>query len=380
MKSEESAKKRIVTKNLKYTKKIQIKMTSAEDKQPLLDKIDPEHANDTAINIPKEEPVKLEAANTRNKINMKYISLVLLVVQNASLVLLTRYAKTRTGDQFVSTTAVVMSEFLKLLACLVITFFEMNRNVKAWMAHLNDYLLVNWVDTLKVAVPAFIYMIQNNLAYVAIGNLPAATFQVSYQLKLLTTAIFSVVMLGKSLVSRQWLSLFLLFAGVSIVQVNGTKEASTESIEQSQLIGMTAVLLACCSSGFAGVYFEKILKGTKASLWTRNIQLGLFGFLTGLIGAYAKDGDKIHQNGGFFFGYTPIVWSVICCQAFGGLLVAVVIKYADNILKGFACSISIIVSAIVAYFIFEFQITGMFVIGTIFVCAAVYLYSLPNQK
>jgi len=245
---------------------------------------------------------------------------------------------------------------------------------------LNDYLLVNWVDTLKVAVPAFIYMIQNNLAYVAIGNLPAATFQVSYQLKLLTTAIFSVVMLGKSLVSRQWLSLFLLFAGVSIVQVNGTKEASTESIEQSQLIGMTAVLLACCSSGFAGVYFEKILKGTKASLWTRNIQLGLFGFLTGLIGAYAKDGDKIHQNGGFFFGYTPIVWSVICCQAFGGLLVAVVIKYADNILKGFACSISIIVSAIVAYFIFEFQITGMFVIGTIFVCAAVYLYSLPNQK
>ena len=355
-------------------------MTSAEDKQPLLDKIDPEHANDTAINIPKEEPVKLEAANTRNKINMKYISLVLLVVQNASLVLLTRYAKTRTGDQFVSTTAVVMSEFLKLLACLVITFFEMNRNVKAWMAHLNDYLLVNWVDTLKVAVPAFIYMIQNNLAYVAIGNLPAATFQVSYQLKLLTTAIFSVVMLGKSLVSRQWLSLFLLFAGVSIVQVNGTKEASTESIEQSQLIGMTAVLLACCSSGFAGVYFEKILKGTKASLWTRNIQLGLFGFLTGLIGAYAKDGDKIHQNGGFFFGYTPIVWSVICCQAFGGLLVAVVIKYADNILKGFACSISIIVSAIVAYFIFEFQITGMFVIGTIFVCAAVYLYSLPNQK
>ena len=35
-----------------------------------------------------------------------------------------------------------------------------------------------------------------------------------------------------------------------------------------------AVLSACCSSGFAGVYFEKILKGTKASIWMRNIQLG----------------------------------------------------------------------------------------------------------
>ncbi len=31
----------------------------------------------------------------------------------------------------------------------------------------------------------------------------------------------------------------------------------------AQFVGLVAVLSACCSSGFAGVYFEKILKGTK---------------------------------------------------------------------------------------------------------------------
>ena len=41
-----------------------------------------------------------------------------------------------------------------------------------------------------------------------------------------------------------------------------------------QVVGVLAVLTACCSSGFAGVYFEKILKGTKASIWMRNVQLG----------------------------------------------------------------------------------------------------------
>ncbi len=42
----------------------------------------------------------------------------------------------------------------------------------------------------------------------------------------------------------------------------------------SQLMGLLAVLVACFSSGFAGVYFEKILKESKQSVWIRNIQLG----------------------------------------------------------------------------------------------------------
>lgn len=42
----------------------------------------------------------------------------------------------------------------------------------------------------------------------------------------------------------------------------------------SRFVGVMAVLMACISSGFAGVYFEKILKETKQSVWVRNIQLG----------------------------------------------------------------------------------------------------------
>lgn len=187
-------------------------------------------------------------------------------------------------------------------------------------------------------------------------------------------------MLRKSLSRIQWISLLFLFAGVAIVQVeqdSSKKEANLSASSQNYVKGLLAVVVSCLSSGFAGVYFEKILKGSSASLWLRNVQLGLFGTLLGLLGLCWNDGAQIAEKG-FLFGYTPTVWAVICNQAFGGLLVAVVVKYADNILKGFATSFSIVVSTVMSVYLFGFHVDVLFALGTGLVIGAVYMYSLPK--
>ena len=198
--------------------------------------------------------------------------------------------------------------------------------------------------------------------------------QVTYQLKILTTALFSVFMLNKRLSKLQWCALVLLFAGVSVVQLQEAKTSGKVAQEQRPLLGLVAVIISCLMSGFAGVYFEKILKGTKQTIWLRNVQMGGIGMVIGAITMQINDGAQVREKG-FFFGYDWVVCFVIFLQSFGGIMVAVVVKYADNILKGFATSAAIIISCIASMYFFDFQLSVQFSIGAALVIAAVYIYS-----
>lgn len=63
------------------------------------------------------------------------------------------------------------------------------------------------------------YAIQNNLDFIALSNLDAGVYQVTTQLKVVTTAIFMMLFLGRKFSSRRWAAIMLLFAGVALVQV-----------------------------------------------------------------------------------------------------------------------------------------------------------------
>jgi UDP-sugar transporter A1/2/3 len=309
---------------------------------------------------------------------LKYIAIAILLVQNTSLVLTLRYSRRVKEDEtpYLASTAVVLTELVKLVVCVAIVFQDQGGSFHETGLLLWNEIFKNFTGTLKVAVPAFLYTIQNNLLYVALSYLDAATFQVSYQLKILTTALFSVIMLGKHLDFRKWIALFILTAAIALIQVP-SGGASAFSWHSSTWKGLVAVICACCTSGFSGVYFEKILKGTSVSLWLRNIQLGIFGLGFGLTGVFITDWKTVNEQG-FFRGYRTIVFVVILLQALGGLTIAAVIKYADNILKGFATAVTIVLSSLISYFFLnDFSPTSLFVIGTVMVIFATILYSVP---
>lgn len=196
----------------------------------------------------------------------------------------------------------------------------------------------------------------------------------TYQLKILTTAFFAVVILRRSLRSTQWGALILLVIGVVLVQLAQSSESALPSgREQNHLLGFSAALSACFLSGFAGIYFEKILKGSDISVWMRNIQLSLLSLPFGLITCFLNDGETLKKQG-FFFGYDAFVYYLVVLQAGGGLIVAMVVKYADNILKGFATSLAIIISCVASIYLFDFNLTFQFSLGALFVICSIFLY------
>ncbi|KAJ1349343.1 hypothetical protein KIN20_004893 [Parelaphostrongylus tenuis] len=342
-----------------------------------------------------------------------------------------------TGNRpkFLKAVSVFFAEIFKFVASVLLVCMQ-ERSIAKGLAEIYDQFVNKWRDALKVLIPAVVYTIQNILLYVAVENLPAATYMVTYQLKILTTAVFTVLVLKRPLSIQQWIALFFLFGGVAVVQYDqklsndlekaerlaaanmnnlsttampaikgssvklmdsGSKTLNTSTSqvhvtvpktgqvhEQNSILGFCAVLVACCLSGFAGIYFEKILKGSNVSVWVRNIQLALPSIFFALFFAFAKDHDQIFSDGGspsaiwdhMLYGFDWAVWSAVAISAFGGLVVAVVIKFADNILKAFATSFAILLNCILSYFLFNFRPTMLFVVGACCVIGAVFVYSI----
>ncbi|KAG0029770.1 hypothetical protein BGZ81_003457 [Podila clonocystis] len=295
---------------------------------------------------------------------------------------------------FFSSTAVFICELVKLLACIVLTIHETIHNTGR--IYPQDFIRdIVGDDAWKLAIPAMLYAIQNNLQFVAAHALDPPTFQVTYQLKILTTALFSVLLLHRVLRALKWMSLMMLTIGIGLVSVEISKSSTSQkaavdhiaalqenvaiiNVRPGVIVGLVVTLMACVLSGLAGVYFEKVLKTTEGSLWLRNIQLSLFSLPFALLAVFLKDGKGVAEQG-FFVGYDWVVLSAIACQSAGGLIVAVVIKYADNILKGFATSIAIIISAFVRVYLFHSTIGSVSMVGVALVLMATYLYSLPDK-
>ena len=216
---------------------------------------------DTEESADTSERILVTPERPPRHLSIKYIVLLLLVLQNSATTLVVRHTRTPrpgAGPLYLGAMAVLVSELLKLPTCLMLIARD-EGSFGGMICEVRRGVFQRWKDTLRMGVPALCYGLQNALFFVALSNLSASSYQLWSQSKTLFTALFFVTLLGKVLKPIQWVALGLLTIGVGLVQLQEASGASAV-VGGVPWVGVAAVLCSSLLSGFANIYFEKVLK------------------------------------------------------------------------------------------------------------------------
>ncbi len=117
----------------------------------------------------------------------------------------------------------------------------------------------------------------------------------------------------------------------------------------------------------------------------RNVQMAFFSICIAMMNMYRKYGDRGYTGEmdadsnpmpkPFMHGFTAWAWVIVALQAGGGMLVAAVIKYADNVLKGMATGVSVATGTFFSMFLFGTTLSMQFGIGSMMILVSVYFFS-----
>ena len=252
--------------------------------------------------------------------------LALLVLQNTSLRLVMKHART-VSPNFSATAAVFACEVLKFTTAIAV-LARVRRSLTTALVE-----VLNYRELLPMLVPAALYLLADRLHHVSTRRLDVAAFQVLSQSKVLTAALFGKVFRGRDYSSRQWFCLCAIAGGIAICQL---ADIGVDTVPMPDLLGVATVMTTSLLGAAAGTHIEATLQRGSGDgvLWKRAAQMAANGCLIAAGPASRSNLD------GFVFS----AWLVVALNAAGGLLVAAAMRYADNVLKTLAASLSIVVS------------------------------------
>ncbi|EOD11072.1 hypothetical protein EMIHUDRAFT_465098 [Emiliania huxleyi CCMP1516] len=309
---------------------------------------------------------KLGESSRRDQ-TLRAFCLVLIVVQNSSLILVTSYSRTL-RPAYLPTVAVFYAECLKFAAAVLLLAAE-ESSLRRAVSLVAALPFEHGSTTLLFAVPALCYTLQNNLWYYALSHLDPVTAAVTSQMKVITTAVATVLMLDRRLNLPQWGALLVLTLGLVVMQLQD-KTGGNGSQDRNSLSGAGAMLLATMLSAYSGVFLEKLFKSLPLTLWLQSIQLSLFALPTAWVSL------PLRRN--LMVGFNMVVWVAVALNALGGVAVSMALKFADNILKTFAVGISIVLNAVASALLFDVPVTARVIVGVNMVVLSTLLFNLAS--
>lgn len=252
-------------------------------------------------------------------------------------------------------------------------------------------------------VPAFLYCLYNNLAFVNLATFDPTTYYLLLQLRVVVTGILFQIIFKKYLSQRQWVSLILLTLGCMLKQVDlnslyrdanddseaaalqaGAAVKSSPSTPAKNMTGFdfsisaVFILAQTICSCLAGVYNEYLLKdkGAEVNIFVQNVFMYLDSIICNAMILLLR-GELLDafsaQNLGSIWRFSVII--IIVNNAAIGIVTSFFLKYMNSILKTFASALELLFTAVLCYFLFAIPIYMNTALAIAVVSYAIYLYT-----
>eukprot|EP00854_Cymbomonas_tetramitiformis_P015245 gene15245-18030_t len=240
------------------------------------------------------------------------------------------------------------------------------------------------------ALPAAMFTVQNICYQHAYQNLDGLTFNLLNQTKILFTAFFVRILLGQKLAPNQYLALgMLLGAGViATLPSRESKEEKEEKEETKEVAddadskaeekaaldkawkGAAPLIFASALSGLNSAISQRAMQGkAPRSPYVYSTELSVYSLSVLSMNWLATN------TGPSLKGFTPKTSIPILANAFGGILVGLVVKHAGGVRKGYVTMAGMVLTAVWQWYLFGKPIRRELQVALVLMLASLNLYN-----
>ncbi|XP_037645812.1 probable UDP-sugar transporter protein SLC35A5 [Sebastes umbrosus] len=356
------------------------------------------------------------------------------VTLGTSRILLLKFSENAENKyDFLPASVNILAEALKLLFCLAMSVRVIVREGRS-CRDLSCTSSTSFLNSLKWAVPAFLYFLDNLIIFYVMTYLQPAMAVLFSNFVILTTAVLFRLVLKRRLSWVQWAALFVLFLSiVSLTTGSGGHQNSiavpglhsnplstpsnscllyTQLLEQmrdssateswvsslpgqawrdkvveklrSLGVGHILLLIQCFISAMANIYNEKILKDgdqLTESIFIQNSKLYAFGVVfNGLTLGLGSEARGLTVHCGLLHGHNVYSLCLVLVTAALGLSVAFILKFRDNMFHVLTGQITTVLITALSLFLFDFRPSLDFFLQAPTVLLAIFIYNASRPK
>lgn len=304
-----------------------------------------------------------------------------------------KIAKVFQGESVNKSSIVIVTEITKILIAAITLPLE-SKNEK-------HKIISNWSirNSLTIAaLPAILYAIQNLITQYAYQLIDPMTFNLLNQTKTLAAAFWLYIIMGQKQTYIQIFALILLLVAALVLtskDINKVEDLfNIVDIKIDIVNSKNISSLGNTGLGILLVLSASMISGVSTALTQKTLQIAATGgrnsvFLSAEMAVYAIPflliSDKMNSNNrnnddDFFAHWNIYTFIPVICNAFGGIIVGLVTKYAGGVRKGFALIAGLLITAFASWIIDNKKLRLNDWLAFIIVALSIYLHSAKFEK